>query len=45
MNGDILSLVMVTVGFLGLVIWVYHPKNAKSMERRGQIPFDSQDES
>lgn len=40
MSPTMLSLLAVTIGFTGLVIWVYWPSNRKKLESLGQIPLD-----
>lgn len=40
MNPTIFSLLAVTVGFLGLVAWVYWPRRKQDLESLGRIPLD-----
>ncbi|MFW5680785.1 MAG: cbb3-type cytochrome oxidase subunit 3 [Pseudomonadota bacterium] len=36
-------LVGMVVIFVGIVWWVFRPKNRKKWEERGRIPFDDKD--
>lgn len=36
--GGLLTLAF-TVGFTGIVLWAYWPKNKEKMKAHGQIPF------
>jgi cbb3-type cytochrome oxidase subunit 3 len=40
MNATIFSLLAVTFGFAGLVLWVYWPSRKKELESLGRIPLD-----
>lgn len=44
MTPTIISLLTVTFGFLGLVLWVYWPSRKQELESLGQIPLDESDE-
>jgi cbb3-type cytochrome oxidase subunit 3 len=40
MTGSEVALLVVTIGFAGLVLWVYWPSNRSRLESYGAIPLD-----
>ena len=40
MNATIFSLLAVTFGFIGLLVWVYAPRRKAELEEHGRIPLD-----
>jgi cbb3-type cytochrome oxidase subunit 3 len=40
MTATLISLLAVTFGFVGLVLWVYWPSHKQELESLGQIPLD-----
>ena len=40
MTATIISLLAVTIGFTGLVVWVYWPSHKEDIESHGRIVFD-----
>jgi|GEM_PF-6023846 len=43
MTPTIISLLAVTFGFIGLVLWVYWPSHKSRIEKLGRIPLDDKD--
>lgn len=41
MSATMFSLIAVTVGFTGLVAWVYWPSHKSRLESLGQIPLET----
>lgn len=41
MNATLFSLIAVTLGFTGLVAWVYWPSRKSRLEALGQIPLET----
>lgn len=44
MSGAEISLLAVTVGFVGLVVWVYWPSRRNRLESYGDIPRKNAEE-
>ncbi len=42
MTATLVSLIAVTLGFIGLLAWVYWPSRKKRLETYGRIPLDEQ---
>lgn len=40
MTGSEIALLVVTIGFAGLLLWVYWPSNRSRLESYGAIPLD-----
>lgn len=40
MSPSEISLIAVTLGFIGLVVWVYWPSRRQHLESLGHIPLD-----
>ncbi len=40
MSLSVIGLIVVTCGFLGLVIWAFAPRNKKYFDAMGNIPLD-----
>ena len=45
MTATLISLLAVTFGFIGLVLWVYWPSRKQELESLGQIPLDDPDQT
>lgn len=43
MTPTIISLLAVTIGFFGLLIWVYWPSHKNRLEQLGRIPLDDEE--
>ncbi len=41
MSGAEISLLAVTIGFIALVFWVYHPSRRDRLESYGEIPREN----
>jgi cbb3-type cytochrome oxidase subunit 3 len=44
MTPTLISLLAVTFGFIGLVVWVYWPSRKQELESLGHIPLDDSEE-
>lgn len=42
MTWKIFSLLAVTVAFIGLVVWVYLPRNKKRLDSYGSLPLEEE---
>ena len=42
MSWKVFSLLAVTVAFIGLVVWVYLPRNKERMDSYGSIPLEEE---
>lgn len=40
MSGTLISLLAVTIGFGGLLLWVYWPGNKEELESLGSMPLE-----
>lgn len=42
---QILGLVVVVIGFAGLVLWIYAPSNKTRFDAGSRLPFDETDDT